>query len=83
MTVLHFISLERFANFFDKDGSRRSQISIKLEIKLRKFVQYDIIVREILQIFTFSTRSKALELAFSFLGHKSDKEAVVCSIDPR
>ena len=37
----------------------------------------------ILLIFTFSGGSKALELAFRFLGHKNDNEAVVCSTEPR
>ena len=66
MKVLRFFSLsERFADILDKYGSR-SQISTKIEIKLRIFFQYDMILGEHLQLLTFSTGTKALQLAVSF-----------------
>ena len=37
---------------------------------------------EILQIFTISSRFKALELVFSSWGHENDKDTVVCSKEP-
>ena len=67
----------------DTRCSSRGQIITKLKLNLRTIVQEDnMILGDILQIFTYSTGFKALEFAF-VLDHESDKDKVVCRIEPR
>ena len=49
----------------------------KMELKLRIIVKNDMILGEILQIFTISTGFKALELYFTFWGHENDKDIIL------
>ena len=63
------------------DGSNSFSINMVGEVKLaqtgdkatRIIVQYDMILWKILQIFTFSTGHKALEIAMFLLRHENDK----------
>lgn len=79
MEALGFLSLSSVCRFFYRIWFENANFT-KFKIHLRNIIKFYILQGRIRPVFTFTSGVKALELAFNFLCHLNDTEAVVYEI---